>query len=281
MNNEFDRRSVLRLGGLTVALGTVLAACGAGENGGTNGVGPDGIAQIGTAPPLAPEPSKAISDNRLLRTATSMHYNGIDAIDRVLAKNVISYEAAAAARHYRGLLQQQADALAAATTANGGTPYEQKNAAIDKNVVTKALDLIAAGNDEGNDSTRFLHLFATLAGETHQAFVPLLSQPALRGAAMQIGAVHHRVAAGLARLINPANVVDVTGLGLVGPDPSELSADPANGPAPIPQYQVPGAFGPLGQVPIVLGQVGVDTELKRTQQNFETPSLNSLVADDA
>ena len=129
--NQVDRRTVLRLGGMSVALGAVLAACGAGENGGTTGVGPEGIPQIGTAPPLKAEGSKVISDARLLRTATSMHYNGIDAIDRVLALGFVSYDVAGAARGYRGLLQQQADALAAATTAAGAKPYEQKNAAID------------------------------------------------------------------------------------------------------------------------------------------------------
>ena len=281
--NQVDRRTVLRLGGMSVALGAVLAACGAGENGGTTGVGPEGIPQIGTAPPLQAERSTAISDGRLLRTATSMHYNGIDAIDRVLALGFVSYEVAGAARGYRGLLQQQADALAAATTSVGAKPYEQKNAAIDENIVTKALDLINVGATKADDASRFLHAFATLAAETHQSFVPLLTTPELRSAAMQIGAVHHRVSALLARLISPENVVNTDGITIAVPTTeTTVAADGATsaGPTPVPVYQIPGAFGPLGAVQIVLGQLGVDTDLKRTQLNIETPSLNSLVADD-
>ncbi len=282
MSNEFDRRTVLRLGGMSVAMGAVLAACGAGENGGTNGVGAEGIPQIGTAPPLAKPASNVISDARLLRTATSLHYNGIDAIDRVLGLGVISYEAAGAARHYRGLLQQQADALAAATTAGGGTPYEQKNAVIDANIVGKAIDLINAGSSKADDATRFLHAFATLAAETHQSFVALLSAPELRGAAMSIGAVHHRVAALLARLISPANIVNTEGITIAAavPETTTTAAGATNaGPAPIEVFQIPGAFGPLGAVQIVLGKLGVDDETKRAQLNIETPSLNSLIAD--
>lgn len=288
MSNEslphVDRRTVLRLGGMSVALGAVLAACGAGENGGTTGVGPEGIPQIGVAPPLQEEGSTDISDARLLRTATSMHYNGMDAIDRVLALNFVSYDVASAARGYRGLLQQQADALAEATTAVGGKPYEQKNAAIDKNIVTKALDLINVSATKADDATRFLHAFATLAAETHQSFVPLLTTPELRGAAMQIGAVHHRVSALLARLISPENVVNTEGITIAAPTTeTTVAAEGAAsaGPAPVAVYQIPGAFGPLGAVQIVLGKLGVDDEFKRTQLNIETPSLNSLVADEA
>ena len=282
--NQVDRRTVLRLGGMSVALGAVLAACGAGENGGTTGVGPEGIPQIGTAPPLKAEGSKVISDARLLRTATSMHYNGIDAIDRVLALGFVSYDVAGAARGYRGLLQQQADALAAATTAAGAKPYEQRNAAIDENIVTKALDLINVSATKGDDASRFLHAFATLAAETHQSFVPLLTTPELRGAAMQIGAVHHRVSALLARLISPENLVNVDGITIAAPITETTVAaegDTAAGPAPTPVYQIPGAYGPLGAVQVVLGKLGVDDDFKRTQLNIETPSLNSLVADEA
>ncbi len=282
--HQVDRRTVLRLGGMSVALGAVLAACGAGENGGTTGVGPEGIPPIGTAPPLKPEGSKVISDARLLRTATSMHYNGIDAIDQVLALGFVSYDAADAARGYRGLLQQQADALAAATTAIGAKPYEQKNSAIDTNIVGKAMELIKASATIGDDATRFLHAFATLAAETHQSFVPLLTTPELRGVAMQIGAVHHRVSALLARLISPENVVNVEGITITAPVTETTvneEAAAAAGPALVPVYQIPGAFGPLGPVQIVLGKLGVDDELKRAQLNIETPSLNSLVADEA
>lgn len=282
--HQVDRRTVLRLGGMSVALGAVLAACGAGENGGTTGVGPEGIPQIGTAPPQQKEGSTDISDARLLRTATSMHYNGIDAIDRVLGLGFVSYEVASAARGYRVLLQQQADALAGATTAVGAKPYEQKNEAIDKSIVTKALDLINVSATKGDDAARFLHAFATLAAETHQSFVPLLTTPELRGAAMQIGAVHHRVSALLARLISPENVVNTDGITIVAPSTETTVATEAAetvGPAPVPVYQIPGAFGPLGAVQIVLGKLGVDDELKRTQLNIETPSLNSLIPDEA
>ncbi len=282
--NEFDRRAVLRLGGMSVALGAVLAACGAGENGGVDGVGPEGIPQVGTAPPLQAAGSKDISDERLLRTATSMHYNGIDAIDRVLALGIISYEAAGAARKYQGLLKLQADALAKATTAIGAKPFEQKNEAIDQNIVSKALALIEAGATKADDATRFLHAFATLAAETHQSFVPMLTTPELRGTAMQISTVHHRVSALLARLISPVNIVNTEGLvaaAVAAPTETTVASDAAAGPAPIAVYQIPGAFGPLGAVQVVLGKLGVDDDLKRTQLNIETPSLNSLVADEA
>ncbi|MGD9702135.1 MAG: hypothetical protein AB7Q42_06480 [Acidimicrobiia bacterium] len=292
-----DRRGFLRLSGFTVAVTAVLAACGSDE-----GAGPEGITEAGSAPPLAEAPSGIITDGTLLRTATSLHYNAMDVIDAVLDLGVVSAEISAAAEAYKVLLQDQADALAEATTSIDVQPFEEKNPVVDTRVIKPALALLDVSQTTGADAERLLHAVASLATATHQGIVPSLSRPELRATVMQVGAVHARVATVLARIISPENTVTLedlataapeaaaaatsttveTGLPSTAPDAAPTTAAAAAGPADLPVYQVPSAFGSLAPVQIVLGDATkVDGPTKRTQLNIETPSLNSLMYDDA
>ena len=291
-----DRRGFLRLGGFTVATAAVLAACGSDE-----GAGPEEITQAGSAPAEAKPPSGVITDSTLLRTATSLHYNAMDVIDTVLKHGIVGAEMAIAAESYTPLLQEQADALAAATTDIGGQPFEEKNPVFDVRVIQPAYALLGVSQTEETDTEQFLHAIASLLVETLQGMVPALSRPDLRGLVMQIGAVHARVSTVFARIISPENIVTPNEFATAAPAaaaeastttvaaglPTTAGGAPttaaaATGPADIPVYQVPSAFGLLAPVQIVLGDASkLDGPTKRVVFNIETPSLNSLMYDDA
>jgi hypothetical protein len=291
-----DRRGFLRLGGFTVAATAVLAACGSDE-----GAGPEEITQAGSAPPEAEAPSGVVSDSTLLRTATSLHYNAMDVIDTVLAHGVLGAEMVIAVESYVPLLQEQADALAEATTSIGGQPFEEKNPVFDTRVIQPAYVLLPVSQTEEADTERFLHAIASFLTETVQAMVPSLSRPDLRALVMQIGAVHARVATVFARIISPENIVTLDDFATAAPAAAAAAStttvatglpttvggaaaapEAAVGPADIPVYQVPSAFGSLAPVQIVLGDTTEpDGPTKRVQLNIETPSLNSLMYDDA
>jgi hypothetical protein len=293
----FDRRGFLRLGGFTVTAAAVLAACGSDE-----GAGPEGITEAGTSPALAAPPSGIVTDSTLLRTATSLHYNAMDVVDEVLALGVVSAEMASVAEAYRLLLDEQAATLAEATGSIGGTPFEERNPTVDARIVQPAVTLLGASQTVAGDAERLLHATASLATSTHQAIVPMLSQPALRAAAMQIGSVHARVTSVMARVISPANTVTTEDFAVAAPaeaaaadttttvetglpstaDAAPTTAGGATGPVDIPVFQVPSAFGGLAPIQIVLGDATkFDGPTKRTIVNIETPSLNSLIYDDA
>ncbi len=286
-----DRRQFLRIGGSVVALSAIVAACGTDE-----GVGPEGVASAGSAAPLATVNSQPVTDVVLLRTATSLHYNAIDIVDKVMSVDGLDGEIAAAADLYRGLLQEQADALAEATTDAGGQPFEQSNPVVASRIVGPAATLLDASETMASDAARLLHATADLAAATHQAFVALLAEPALRMAAMSIGATHAKVASALAGLISPENLTTADEISVAEPAGLDESTDttvdaglpttsvaaPAttqesSGVPDVEVYVIPSAFGALSAVQVVLGRNGVEDDTKRRQLNLETPSLNSLV----
>ena len=292
-----DRRGFLRLSGFTVVTTAVLAACGSNE-----GAGPEEITQAGSAPAAAEAPSGVVSDSTLLRTATSLHYNAMDVVDTVLALDVVSAEMASAAESYKVLLQEQADALAESTTGSGGQPFEEKNPVVEARVIEPAVALLEVSQTPDSDAERLLHAVASLAVSTLQGMVPTLSSPELRSTVMQIGAVHARVATVFARIISPENIVTLDDFATAAPAAAAAASTTtvetglpttvggaaaapeaaAAGPADIPVYQVPSAFGSLAPVQIVLGDVNeLDGPTKRVQFNIETPSLNSLMYEDA
>lgn len=288
----FDRRSFLRVGGTTIALSAIVAACAGSEE----GAGPEGIASAGTRPPLATAPTQTVDDIVLLRTATSLHYNAMDVVDAVSGIAGVDPAILDAAAAYKTMLQVQADALAAATTEAGGEAYEQSNPFVHDRIVAPASTLLAAGDDVPADAARLLHAVASLAAATHQAFVAQFTAKALRQAAMSIGSVHAQVASALAHIITPENYVSAeaiaaaepagvpeatattvaAGLPTTSAAPVETTAAVAGIPD-VPVYMVPSAFGTLSAVQVVLGKPGVDDETKRAQLNIETPSLNSMI----
>jgi len=290
-SRSFDRRDLFKIGGATIALSAVVAACG-GDN---NGAGPVRVASAGTRPPLATTTTATVDDKVLLRTATSLHYNAMDVVDVVSGVAGLDATVLAAAKAYKPLLQAQADALAAATTAAGGTPFEEKNPTVDSRVVQPAVALLNVSDTKAGDAARLLHAVANFASESHQAFVVQFVDPALRQAAMSIGIVHAQVAASLAGVITPENIVpagevtaaepkgvDATATTVAAglPSTSVAATGTTAAAAGIPDtvvYMVPSAFGILSATQVVLGKVGVDDATKRQQLNIETPSLNSMV----
>jgi hypothetical protein len=290
--SSLDRRGFLRIGGLAALSAAVLAACGGQDN----GEGPEVIPQSGTAAPSPTAPTVAISDGLLLRTATSLHHNGlvlIDGLDKLGALGVVGD----AAKAYKDVLKAQAGLLSAAVTELGGTPFDAPNPVVDEKLIQPALALVAASDSKQDDGARLVHAFVTLAATAHQAIVPALSLPALRQAAMQIGSVHAITSTLLASVISPENIVSAEDIEAAAPSAPVTTVAEATGlpttiptetadtePAipflePVAVYQVPSAFGLLAPGQIVLGNSKTLETGKRVQLGLETPSFNSFIQD--
>jgi hypothetical protein len=252
-----SRRSVLRVGGLTAGMAAVLAACGKNDSGGAKTL--PGVA--GTVPATAAPTTPTVDDVVLLRTATSLEYNAIDAYDTALGAGLLTGDAAQIATLFRDQHLDHADTFASATVAAGGEAFGQKNPEVDKRIIQPALGLITESDRPEIDVLVFAQALETLAGQTYQFVVQFLTSPALRKAAMEVGAVEHRHAVVLARAIEPTQIV-----------PAQVG-DEAEFPNAV---QVPWAFGSLAAVPVTLGPVNPESG-SRTNLLLETPYLNSFI----
>ncbi len=266
--SAYNRRRFLQTGGFAIATATLLAACGTDSSSG------GGIPRIGNIPPTTAMPEGVVSDEVLLRTATSLEFNAIETYDKVLELGLFTGETAALAtvvKRFRADHQAHAKALSEIITSMKGEPFECANEQISKLYINPALTLILGDEAAGvpasdtalNDVLSLALGLESLAGATYQYYVSLLSQPQLRSAAMGIADQEVRHAVVFAQALNP-------GVGGIGP-----STNPDTGKANV--AAVPGPFGSLSTINVTVGKANESGN--KTTLNFETPSLNSMAYD--
>lgn len=180
-----DRRAFLRVGGMTVAMSAVVAACGSDSE--------EDLPVTGTLPTVEEatgliETSQEL-DVTLLRTAQSIEVLAVQTYQAAIDSGLVTTPAVAEAAQ---LFQQQHDEhaglLAATTTDAGGTPYDQPNPYLDEQVVGPA---VAALTSETDVVALAVELENT-AAQTYVFAAEALSTPALRQGIMSIGGVEAR-----------------------------------------------------------------------------------------
>jgi hypothetical protein len=131
-------------------------------------------------------PNRVVDDITLLRTQSSLEPNLVGAYDTVLPlvtdqslKDTISL--------FRDHHQAHATSAEAATAQLGGEAFTQKNPVVELGIVLPGLKLITDGGAKTADIIAFAYVLETVAAETYQSFVPLLSTPSLRSAVMVVG----------------------------------------------------------------------------------------------
>jgi hypothetical protein len=232
-----------------VALAGVLTACG-------DDAEEEAIPQTGDRTPVQTLPETAVSDAVLLRTASSLVHNLMDAYDRAFDLGVLDGAERGVADEFRQVQDVHAEALAEATEEAGGEPFAEPNPNFTTYVIDPGFELIDSGGNDPQELIRFLHALESAATATHQGFVTLLTEPALRQVAMEVGGVEARHATVLSTYLEGTTVLPTTAV-----TPPEATAEettttaaPADtGAVPAPVAQVPGAFGSLTAVTVVLG----------------------------
>jgi len=285
-----DRRSLLRIGGFTLAGAALLSAC-------ADDATTSQIPIAGASPTYAPPKEKPITDIVLLRTASSFEMSLVDAHLKVLQNNWITDpEVLELINTFIVHHQQHAASFAELTTAAGGTACLEYNHKVTDYYFQPALQEISvAGPSQQEDAKAFVDAIENLAASTQQAFTEMYSQPSLRRAAMAVGGVEGRHAALIAAVLNPERLVGsaaaaddsgsdtaptttiVTGLPTTAPGATTttavLTAAEANE-----IIAIPGAFGSLAPVQLVVGPS--DENGVRPTFSLETPSLNSFLYED-
>jgi hypothetical protein len=222
-----------------------------------------------------------VDDVVLLRTATSFEYTIIDAYQRVLDNKFVSDSAIAdLLKVFSDHHAAHAAAMAEATKALGGTACTKLNPKVTSYLVEPLLVHISkSGANQGEDVKSLAFALETLAAETYQGVVPVLTQPALRAAAMSVGAVEAKHAAVLGAILNPTELVPASSKSGAAAGPTTTAAvTPAATANSI--HAVPSVFGALAPVTLTVGPANENGV--RPSVNLETPSLNSyMYADEA
>ena len=298
-----DRRRFLRLGGASVALATLLAACNKNTESGTLG-------RIGLAPSTTKLPTVVTTDVALLRTCSSLQhsllevYNKIkddatllDPTNKPLVTRLIA-DAEAAAKMFDGL-----------TTGLGGVAWTCGNSKFDSVLINPAIQRITAAtpatpeakaipasDDMKRDMLTLSHGMESIIAAAYQQYVTLLSKPATRASVLQVGAANARHAALLALTINTARPdgyvssddqaaaqvpMDTSPAGAsttvqnIGQSTTSVAASGGNTlTAIVPPSAIPGTFGSTATLQIVVG--AGDENGTRLKLNLETPSVNSF-----
>ena len=268
LQSSLSRRRFFIAGGATISFGALLAACGGSTT--------TEIARIGNAPEKTELVDAPVTDIALLRTATSLEHNAIFVYEAVAAAGLLSGDAATLAARFLSDHKAHAEATASLTEKLGGKAFSEPNPRLQSIYIEPALRLIAGDKASGVSATddpvadvlALAYALETIAGSTYQVYIPMLADPALRGAAIGIGEQEARHAAVIGSLLNPSRLVSSFGLSIAAEYQEETDV-------PAAAYAVPTAFGTKAPVPVTLG--AANESGIRTSLNLEPPSLNSMV----
>lgn len=272
---SLDRRSLLRIGGLSLSAAALLAACG-----GQTEVGE--IGRVGTGEPNPKLPEGTVDDAALLRTSASFEHSIAAALENMAGKGLLDAHADTVTTfvaHHRAA----ADACNAMAAEVGGEAWTCGNPRLDSAYILPIIDRIVNGaaatdsaaaiepsDDPARDAANLVWALEELSAETCQAMVAVVTGAAHRVTLMELGLRSGRQAAVTALAINPGGYVP-TGAVL---EETPEGDGPANTPIPLP-VALPSTFGALGAITYIGGRG--DENGVRLKLNFETPSLNSTI----
>ena len=260
----FDRRTLLRRGGLTLGLGAFLSACAA-DFGGDTAPGRVGLVESETMLPKG-----AVNDVVYLRTMQSLEHSVVELLTALTA-----------AGHFTAPQQSYidrfiADHIAASETIGqhiaeaGGESFACENPWVRSRFVDPVLSAANSSDDSNRDARSAAHAFETMLAHSYQHLVGIAAEPAIRQGLITLGASAARRSALLAAQSNASE------FGYFGP---EIKADAPETDAegfPV-SYALPAVFGQVGQIQLVVG--AVNDEGSRYATSLQTPAENTFVYD--
>ncbi len=215
----FNRRRFMKLSGLAVAGGTVLAACGSdNKNNSASSAGSEATTATTAAAAAGGGGNK--TDQTIARTAASLEIFAVSVYDKAIqnaAALKISDPVAKAAVLFKSQHDEHAKAFNAAATTLGGQPYNDPNP-----TAAKAFEAQIAALKSEQDVLKFAFALEQIAAQTYQGVGMKLSTPMLRQTAMTVGGVEARHMAILAHFIQPPMTVPEKGF-----QPTEKAVDPS------------------------------------------------------
>ncbi len=267
MNFELDtrtnRRQALKVGGLTVTLAALVAACGEDR------LGDDAPGRVGNAPVVTSPPDYDVNDVVLLRTASSLEFTAIAVYDLVSDFDVLDDELLdrLVADH-----EDIAARMVELTESAGGEGWTEPNPWYMERVVAPLVETITSGDrsDEEIQADLFNTVVAleNLAAASHQELASAVGIVDARVAHLEAALLEARHGAKLA-IENNGDMTNYVSPALVGEDVARLES------GAIPYFAIPSTFGETGQIELIAGPG--DENGVRPSFTLQTPALNSFV----
>lgn len=258
---DVSRRAALRSGGLALAVGAVVAACGNGRTGDSD------PGRVGVAPEVESLEDFPVDDAVLLRTASSLENTAVAVYETALAS--ATFDDDVTTLFQRLIVSHAATAarMGELTVDAGGAPWTTTNPWMMERAVAPILETIADSDDVVRDLISVAITVENLAAATHQSLVPRLSTSAQRAAVAEAAAQESRHSAAL--------VLETFGIGnrfspeLVGEEATRTADNTLN------QYAISSQFGSVAQIDVVIG--AADENGTRTTYTLATPAENSFI----
>jgi hypothetical protein len=258
---RFGRRDALKLGGLTVSVAALAAACG------TDRTGDDAPGRVGYAPPVTDPPDYPIDDAVLLRTASSLELTAVAVYEAVLETGLLEGDAVALVERLIEDHQMVADEMGQLTESVGGVGWECTNPWYMDRTVDPLLEAITNSDNPVRDIYNSAVALEDLAAATHQTLTVELTDADASAATIAAATLESRHAAAIVAAVRgPEGYVSPTING------GEVQSD-ADG-VPF-TYSITDRFGSTGQITLVVGAPNENGV--RTTFILQTPSLNSWI----
>jgi len=258
---RLGRRDLLKIGGLTVSLAAIVAACGDDRSGSTD------PGRIGLAPPITKPPAYPVDDAVLFRTGSSIEQTTILLYEGILDLGVLDEAGTALVGQLLENHKELDRVMGELTVAAGGEVWPCTNPWFDDRYLVPITDAIKASDNQVRDIYNVAVSFENLGAATYQQYSIEVTQPEQRLAVVKAAAQDSRNSAVLVIAAEGSDgYVSPALLGL------EVGTD-ADG-VPL-QYAVPWRFGSVAQFELIVGPANEEG----TRESFvlQTPSLNSYI----
>lgn len=257
-----NRRQALKVGGLSVTLAALVAACG--DTGGDDAPG-----RVGNAPVVTSPPDYAVTDVVLLRTASSLEYTAIAVYELVSDFDVLEDDLlnrlVADHRDTAGVMDEL-------TRSAGGEAWTEPNPWYMERVIGPIVAAITSGDrsDEEIQADLFntVVVLENLAAASHQELASAIGIVDARVAHLEAALLEARHGAKLA-IENNGDSTNYISPELIGEDVARLES------GAIPYFAIPSTFGETGQIELIAGPG--DENNVRPSFTLQTPSLNSFI----
>lgn len=260
-----SRRQVLKIGGASLSLAALVAACGNGREG-INEAG-----RVGNAPDIEPLPDYPVDDVVLLRTASSLEHTAVAVYETALGLDgAIPSALTSTVERLIEDHERIAERMQELTVEAGGEAWTCPNTWFMDRLVGPLVEAVQAHDDPDLVTADILTIAAAVesfATASHQELVSATSIVDARVAHAEAAALEARHAATLAIAIGGADAY--LSPALVGED----VAPDENG--QIRQFAVPNTFGSTAQIEIKAGPADVNGV--RESFILQTPADNSFV----
>jgi len=258
---RIGRRDALRVGGLTISLAALVAACGDDRGGSTD------PGRIGVAPPITEPPEYPVDAAVLLRTASSIEQSTLMVYDAILGLGVLDADGTALVELLVDNHRELDSIMGELTVAAGGEVWPCTNPWMEERFLNGIVQAIEASDNQERDIYNVAVSLENLGAATYQQFTIELPEADQRSAVVK--------AAAQDSLNSAALVIAVEGTeGYVSPALDGLEVGTDDDGVPL-QYAIPFRFGSVAQFELIVGPANEEG----TREDFiiQTPSLNSYI----